>query len=477
MYLKPSSYINKLLFSEKIAGDESKVVLWLIFAIACYIPFEDLISAWLPLADNAIIAFRFIPELLTYCLFIRIFTLRLFTGLKIQKTPIDPLLIAFFCCAIFSNFLNQANLFSSVDHLRSSWRFIAVYYVIANIDVPTAQISTALNLVKSLGICQVILALLQSFLPASTRVALVDGGCARALNKGASCGGFETSATFAAFLLVAMIVVLTDLFRKRQTLVNWQNMSLLLLPYIGLFLSKKRAALVIFSFVPALALFLLNRKKLSRTYIWLGLSLAVILIIIAPVLASSFGLAFQGSTLQTGQDNLASLFLKIFSREYWDDFFLNARGWFIVVITQSLYKSGSWFGFSPDLATAIEKISDVLTEASDVVKLKQDQEVFLDPYWFAQLAFYGVAGLSLYWGILLQLYQTAQNLLRRTNILENQYLCVSFCSVVVVGFLYSFSERIFMVRSFSFYFWMLAGLVVNAHLSRRRLDRADSFYR
>jgi hypothetical protein len=145
---------------------------------------------------------------------------------------------------------------------------------------------------------------------------------------------------------------------------------------------------------------------------------------------------------------------------------LNARGWFIVIIGQTLSKSGSWFGFGPDLSTAVEKMSYVLFKATDIAKLERDQDVFYDAYWFAQLAFYGITGLLLYWSILFLLYKESWAVLNRGILAIDRYLATVFCTLVIVSFIYSFVERLFMLRVFSFYFWLFAGLVANARVNR-----------
>ncbi|MEL6578905.1 MAG: hypothetical protein AAFQ14_04070, partial [Cyanobacteria bacterium J06621_12] len=127
-----------------------------------------------------------------------------------------------------------------------------------------------------------------------------------------------------------------------------------------------------------------------------------------------------------------------------------------------LWESSSWFGFGPDHETLINQMGQFLT-SDEVKKLVRDTEVFDDPYWFAFLGYFGVVGLIINWFILLRLFQAGRELLRITTVREYRVLAISLCSIIIVAFFYSFVERVFKLRHFSFYFWLLAGLVVNVY--------------
>ena len=460
MFKKLFSYCQKFLFSSKIIKEDNFIPIGIIFAIACYIPFEGLITTWLPGIVRAIL--RVIPELVIYFLLFRVSYLRISLGLKLRKTLIDPLIAAFFLCCTISTLANQASFFSSFNYLRESWRYVAIYYIIVNINIPRNRIGTLLDYIKNIGIFQGILASVQFFLPASVKVAMAGGGCDKALNKGASCGSFIDSATLAGFLLISITILIACLVRDRQLQLHKpRNLAVIGLTFFGLFASKKRAALILVGFVPAFILFLLNRKKMFINYIWIAISLATVILFIVPILVESSNLVTQESSAV--QTDISSYFLRVFSAEYWDEFFLNARGWFISLTSQTLSKTGSWwFGLSPDLSTVVEKMSAVLSKGSDITKLKRDRFVFQDVYWFSQLAFYGLAGIAIYWSILWRLFQTSWNLVKTTKLSEYRYLGTVSCTVVVISFLYSFAERLFVLRTFSYYFWLFAGLVGNA---------------
>jgi hypothetical protein len=463
------TFVKKFLFSEKLAQEESFIPLQIIFFIAFYIPFEDLVSSWLPLPDVGVGITRLIPDLIIYFILFRIIFIRKVHNLGFNKTFIDPLLIAFLLCFGLSVTLNQSDILSSLDHLRTSWRYVAIYYILININCSLYQTGHFLKILKRIGILQGVLASFQFFLPSSVKIALANGGCDKAVLKGASCGSFVDSALLSCFLLIVISLVLTELFWKYslEKKITMKNLFPIVILYFGLFASKKRAALFFAAFIPIFTLLLFNRKKLLGVYLWFIVSLITVAIFILPFLVAEFNLVTQESA--EVQVDVSSYFLRILSGDYWNEFFLNARGWFIVIIGQTLSKSGSWFGFGPDLSTTVEKMSYVMFRAIDIAKLERDQDVFYDAYWFAQLAFYGITGISIYWSILYLLYKESWEVLKNSLASIDRYLAIVFCTLVIIGFIYSFVERLFMLRVFSFYFWLFAGLVTNARLNRSKM--------
>jgi hypothetical protein len=459
-------FIKKIFFSDKLIHEDSFIPLQIIFFIAFYIPFEDLISAWLPLPEVGIGIIRLIPDLIIYFILFRIIYIRKAHKMGFNKTFIDPLLLAFFLCFCLSIIFNQSDLLASFDHLRTSWRYVAIYYILVNISFSISQTSRFLKVLQRIGVLQAVLTSFQFFLPATFKIALANGGCEKAISKGASCGTFMDSATLSCFLLITISLILTDILHKflqNEKLTKKEIISLFIL-YFGLFSSKKRAALFYAVSMPIFTFLFFNRKRFLGIYLWLLISLITILIITLPFLITELKLVTQESAeIQT---NMSSYFLRVFSGDYWDEFFLNARGWFIALIGKALIKSGSWFGFSPDLSTVVEKISTFLPRAIDVAKLKRDKDVFYDAYWFAQLAFYGIPGLTFYWSILYFLYCDSLSVISLSQKFLERYLATIFCIIVLIGFLYSFVERLFMLRSFSFYFWVFAGIVSNINLKK-----------
>ena len=135
----------------------------------------------------------------------------------------------------------------------------------------------------------------------------------------------------------------------------------------------------------------------------------------------------------------------------------------ILTTTSSLVKSGSWFGFGPELGSVKRGIMPYLSNPDDQGRLQRNLYVFDDPYWFAVMAYFGVVGLVIYWLILWRLYQAAKTVLLFHLSQQERTIVIMAQTLVMIAFFYSFVERLFRVRPFSFYFWLICGLLVNIY--------------
>ena len=194
------------------------------------------------------------------------------------------------------------------------------------------------------------------------------------------------------------------------------------------------------------------------TWLYGGIALlAVIMLAVAGVAVESF----SGADDRQKSIDLGAYFLQVFSPEYWQQSNEQARGWFMQVILNGLFNTQSWFGFGPDFAVTQESLRETLSSASEMAKLERDAGVFDDSFWFAFIAYFGIVGTVIYGFILKRLYDAARWLIRSSAEPELRTLGATFATLVFVTVLYTFVERIFRLRAFSFYFWLLAGLVIN----------------
>jgi hypothetical protein len=228
----------------------------------------------------------------------------------------------------------------------------------------------------------------------------------------------------------------------------------------GIFASKKRAALAIALLIPLFIFNAFNQKKAIVNWVWLygGIALAggIAIIVLGGAVES-----FSGADDRQKSIDLGTYFLQVFSPEYWQQSNEEARGWFMQTILNSIFSTQSWFGFGPDFDHTQDAIRATLNRAPDIAKLKRDGSVFDDGFWFAFFAYFGVVGTLIYGFILKRLYDCAKWLTRVSSEPELRTLGATFATLIFVTVMYTFVERIFRLRAFSFYFWLLAGLVVN----------------
>lgn len=464
MLYRLSAVINRGFNSYYWRRKNGHIYIWIISLIAIYTPFEDLIVAWLPLPTFVQTGLRFIPELTIYLIFIRIVGWRIITGKGWRYTIIDPLILALASATTISIFLNHSRLFPSLANLRSIWRYLALYYTLVNLPLSRDRVVQFLNIIKAVGLIQAAIACFQFFLPGKIKIALAAGNCEKGAIKKASCGTFLDSANLSGFLLLAIAVVISIIYAKCNYLIPpLKDVVGLGIYYFGMFASKKRAALLMSFLLIVFTLSFLKRFRNIRVLLWIFSAIAIAIVFIYPLLSLDLDIGQR----EVGEKvpNITSYFLSVFSPEYWEHTLSASRGWVVTKVCQTIWESSSWFGFGPDRETLISNMGQFLT-SDEIKKLIRDAEVFDDPYWFAYMGYFGVVGLLINWLILLRLFQVGREVLKTTNVKDYQIMAISFCSLIIVAFFYSFVERLFKLRHFSFYFWLLAGLVVNVYQAR-----------
>lgn len=470
-------YILGPLLSYRDALRSGQLSFWLICAIALYTPFEDFIAAWLPIPSSLRTLIRFIPEVIIYSIFLQVCLRKIFTGKGLRKTPIDIPVVAIFVSAFFSIIVNGASLPGSIANLRTNWRYLALYYILVNLEFSYLQVRNLLKNLQKVFILQGVIASIQFFLPSSFNVAFSGGNCNKAGYKGASCGTFLDTANLSGFLIIAVIIVLTLTYTGYESLIpGLKDVAATVIVYFGLFASKKRAALLVSLIIPFIILFYLRRRK----------NLAIILWVVAIIASAAFFVtsAMEVANIPTPNSNsysnqldsaaeegepadIATYFGSIFTEEYWEHTLQSSRGWAIVVTFKALSKSGNWwFGFGPELGI-VRKGIEVYLNPDDQEQLQRNLYVFDDPYWFAIIAYFGLVGLFLYWLVLWQLNQASGKVLRGASSEEEKAVGVIMQSLTIVAFLYSFVERLFRIREFSLYFWLFAGLAINFYCLQR----------
>lgn len=447
----------------KFHKDTGQLPYALVFALVIFTPFEEFILRWILLPSPVVGLLRYIPELLLYYTCGKLFYQRIKNGEPLKKTPIEPLFIAFLISFIISIVANGASVPGSVSRLRINWRYLSIYYILVNIEISTKQVWDILETIKKIGLIQSVIASIQMFLPSSLTQFLftreVRFGDALA-EKGASIGTFGDNAVLSALILVINIVWITFFYSHSQSWVptgpeGWK----ILLIYLATFASKKRASLVVALLIPVIVLMFLKRKKDVAKLVWVGTLLAF-------VLAAGLSLMPVEPTVGSSNDgekkDMASYFVAIFTPEYWQHNAENSRGWMIFTICRTTWNTASIFGFGPEPGAVKRKILTQLSDPEDQARIERNLGVYEDPYWFALLGYYGIVGLILFVAIYHRLYLSAKWLIKNSTCREYKVLGVIFCAMMIITYIYTFIERILVFRPFTLYFWVLAGLVINA---------------
>ncbi|MEM6598412.1 MAG: hypothetical protein AAF635_09605, partial [Cyanobacteria bacterium P01_C01_bin.69] len=331
------------------------------------------------------------------------------------------------------------------------------------------------------GMMQAALAALQIFMPSGLLKIFAPkgfniGGFSRVSNAeagnvkvGAVFGTFSAPAALSAFLLFLLIVSTTYLFTAPGMLMPIRQELLGIgATAMGIFGTKKRAAWLLAAVMPIIVLFFCRKSKGIAKTVWLYAAVALGTVVITSMLGGlEFDTSFSGSDAREESIDTVSYVFQLFDPNYWDESSEASRGWVIGTITNALSQSGSWFGFGPDLFNARRLIADTITDGSDRLKIINMGPVE-DTYWVVMLAYFGVVGMSIYAAMIWRLFRAGSWLSKNASDPEYRRLGIMFCSLVVLTIFYNFIERILQIRGFSLYFWLFAGLVVNAYNAHQR---------
>ena len=471
MIPKPSEVVRSAIDKYQRIKAAGQLPFSVVFWIALYTPFEEFVIKWLgPLAGPA----RFLPELVLYGFMGQILTNR-FLRRNLKPTPIDFLLFFFLLSTLVSMIINDSSLKQSFLSMRSLWRYLSVFYIVVNIDVSVSQLSQVIKGVRTVGIIQAALASLQFFMPngllrlfAPKGVQL--GGLSKGSNAaagntkvGAVFGMFAAPAALSAFLLVILIISMTYFFTTPGALMSrGKELASIGSLFFSLFATKKRAAWVLGALVPVVVLLFYRKSKGIVKAVWAYTAIALCAIVITTLVGATFDTSFDGRTAREEAIDPGSYVLQLFDPNYWDQSSEASRGWVASTIPHALIESGSWFGFGPDLFNARKIIADTLVDGSDREKIIA-MGPLEDTYWIVMLGYFGIVGMGIYAVMIWRLFRASSWLIKFSPEPEYRRLGVIFCSIVVFTIFYNFIERILQIRGFSLYFWLFAGLVINAY--------------
>ena len=447
---------------------------YIVLFLTIYLPFEDFLLKWLPIPSQLLALLRFGPEIIIWGLLFQIIWHKKSTSKQLVATPIDIPLAAFFISATISIIINGSAPVASIMALRAIWRYVPLYYILVNIDISLNQVSFILRAIRTTAIVQTFLSALQSFMPPSFNKIFApksvglgefeknSGAEGGELKVGATFGTFDNPAALSSFLLVGIVIFMTLMFFGYDSqLLGLKNIINTVGFYFGIYATKKRASLVLALLIPIVILFFKGNKRSIIKTLWLYSTMAFIAILYFSLSDASVDTSFSGVAAREESIDPASYFLQIFSADYWSESSSSSRGWVMTTITNAVIDSKSWFGFGPDLDVARETIRDILIDGEDRRKIL-DLEPVEDIYWIALIAYYGFLGLGIYLTVIFRLFSVARQLKRYSSFEEYKILGTTFCTLVFITLFYSFVERILKIRGFSYYFWLLAGLVVNA---------------
>ena len=280
------------------------------------------------------------------------------------------------------------------------------------------------------------------------------------LKTGAVNGTFANTANTSCFLLICFITLVVFTINNTANPFLFKNLLNFVVMYFAFFATYKRIALLFGLLIPVIVLFLYNKKLIASKIIWLYMFGSFILMFTS-LFFLNVDTSIDGWAIRKGSEiNILAYFEQLFSPEYWEK---GTRQWIIKTIFQGIIGTGSWFGLSPDSHEAIQNLTELLPRQKSLILERKFW--FEDVYWGSMLLYYGIPGVALFGYIFHRLYKTTQWLIDYCLDSQIRTLAIVFATLLIISIFYGFVERIFEIKCFSFYLWLLAGVVVNVYSS------------
>lgn len=452
----------------------------ILIGLAAFLPYEDFILKWLPVSTTTFLFIRLGSELLLYALFVRVVIVRMARGQGLRRTPLDVPLGLFVLIALGTLVASRGALFGGLLNIRVLLRYVAVFYVAVNMDLSAREIRWILGAIVAAGILEGAIALaqfvggpsLRAFFSPPLGVSASLGELnltefANTLKIGAVAGTIGKPAALGLFLIVAVTIALA-LWQERTLSLTLAAPGILVM-IGGIVVAYKRGELLLMAL--AFALFLLfNLRLRSRIYSLIGIML--VFVIAFSMVALSLQQADELIQPREQQLGIAEHFQQLLTRNFWAHTVQFSRGWLLVNVGGHMIEEARLIGYGSDTVRARE----LLIQEDPSLERLTTFKVFEDVYWVAMLVYYGILGLVVF---LTGYARTVWNLLPsidRPGI--HAAVGTAAAIIAIVTLPAAFLERVFELRAYSFYLWLLLGLatslVVRSRMEADGVDNLDS---
>jgi hypothetical protein len=368
--------------------------------------------------------------------------------------------------------------------LRGLLRYIPLFYIMAMIPLDRKFTKQTFYALMVIGIIQGVVTTYQHYFgiagfwyprASDLEIAgkqitykLIASGFGSGREMGAGIGTFGDSVPLALFMVIVFTVALASI-QKRAGLLKRHRMNLLAvtgLTLLAIFFTYSRGSVLLaIAAVPIIFYFTGGRK--------IVIAGSVALIILASPLVLS---GLVGGSKSTGDyinpkqkytDPISNI-TSVFTSAYLENTLQYSRGMVLTEIGGELIGSVKLFGYGPAQEYALEKATTEIFGTNIPIN---NLPIINDVYWVAFLVYYGIIGLFIYLFILYKIFKSSVIVYRYTPDEYMKILGLAMAAIVIISIPYSFILRTFLFRSFGFFFWLLAGMVVSEY---RRLKMEGS---
>jgi len=436
-------------------------------------PFEEFVLKWIPVPEIFYSILRLGSEFVVYLLFLVVTSARITERGFLRRTPIDTLIILFVAGAIISAAYNGSSWSATVINLRTFLRYVFLFYTVVQLNYSERDVRRLLLAITVCALAQLVAGILQSafgisqfWLPRQNTLevagfkmefSVLNSG----VEQGAVIGTWGHSVSMALFVLVALSIACACLavgigngFRALSTAGFAVALVLLVL------LSYSKGALLCALVASPFAYYIAGRSGAVAKQ---ALVVATIAVVAASMITMvSWRAPGYVIAKQTYIDPVSYVVI-MFS----DRFIQNAqqgRLWLLNDVGGAVLGSGALIGFGPDQERATIQVAKVGGAALAKVV---NYEALKDVYWVAILVFYGIFGVIIVLLLLWRAYRCCLAIARPCAIEIDRILAITVAMLAAFAVPLNLLVRAFEFRSFSFFIWLLFGVMVSRVMAEK----------
>jgi len=390
---------------------------------------------------------------------------------ELRRSPIDISVLSLLVIALLATYIYSASFGAAINNLRALLRYLAVFYLAFHLGFSLRAWKRFSGLFALVIVLNIFLSMAQFGLGDSypdklkvgekMRVSVGENVEVRQIDKqekiGAVQGLQEAPGVFGALMVVAVSILLTRLYlpsTRSRRFIKW----LIVFSLVSAFLTYSKSGFLLAVMTAVIFYYHFNAKlrRLILVSSFIGLVLGVITFV---VVSSSV----QQSFAMKGEVSATENLLNLFSAQYWKHFFAAERGWVIKEVGSQILISLPVVGYSPDPETARKLIAE--SSGGGLAKLV-GYVAFEDVYWVALLGYFGIFGMLVLFSIFYLLYRAASRLQQFARFRGDKELLAfvsGFMALLFILIPYCFFERVLEIQVFSYYFWLMAGMIAGMH--------------
>jgi hypothetical protein len=463
---------------------------FIILLLVWFVPFEVIILKHLPVSDIIYGYLRFLVEVLIYLIAGFVFA-RYLNSKKLPKgTPLDRPLILFIGYSLIITIINNAPMFEAFVGLRVLLRYVPLFYILSFIEIDSRTIRKIFNSIMIIAVIQCTIATYQHYFGIATLwyprasdleiggkqvgFRLLTTGFSGGRELGAGIGTFGDSVFLALFLVISFTMLVASLQRtvrliRIQKLVIIASCALII---IVLFFTYSRGSVLVAAAAIPIIMLLDGGSKRLAAYFTIGLIFMIPIVFFGEFTKPSDDASYINPKVKY-TDPLSNI-TTVFTSSYLNNTMQFSRGAVLTEIGGNLIGSFKLLGYSPAQEFALEKAATKLFGSNMPIN---NLPIINDVYWVAFIIYYGIFGLGIYFFVLYQLFRAARFVYHYSDDPYFRIFALTLAALVIISIPYSLILRTFVFRSFGFYFWLIAGLVMSEWRRlklRREVEMATS---